>query len=97
MVEGERGVFDDEAVQGGRQPVLVGLLGCGDRHAVDRAGQRGQDGVHRSAVGGQGVTGAGVGEFRHRDDVAGAGGVDGHLRAPGQRDQVVEPFPAARA
>ncbi len=97
MVNGEGGVLDDESVQRGGQPVLVGLLGRGDRDAVHRTGQRRQHGGDRRAVGGERVAGAGVGELGHRDDVAGADGVDVGLRAARQRDQVVQPLLRARA
>ena len=43
-------VLDDEPVQRSRQPVLIGLLHGGDRHAVHRERERRYDDRHRHAT-----------------------------------------------
>ena len=85
-------VLDDEPVQRSRQPVLIGLLHGGDRHAVHRERERRYDDRHRPPPACHRVAGTGVGKLGHRHDVTRRDAVDAGLRGTRQRQHVVQPL-----
>ncbi len=97
VADGECRIFDHEAVQHGREAVLVGLLRRGDRHAVDGVGQCRHGHDDGCALGAERVAGAGVGELGDGDDVARGDRVEMGLGAADERGEMVQPFLRPRA
>ena len=85
----EGGIFDNEALQGARQLVVVGLRHRHERHSVPGGGRLDTLDTHRLALGGERAAGRRRGELRYGTDVAGheAAGID--VLATAQVEQAV--------